>query len=43
VLRLVERDLRSRYGSEFRIIRADSGITALEVLRQLKLRNEPPA
>jgi thioredoxin reductase (NADPH) len=43
VLRSVERDLRSKYGSEFRIIRADSGITALEVLRQLKLRNEPPA
>jgi CheY-like chemotaxis protein len=43
VLRSVERDLRREYGNEFRIIRADSGITALEILKQLKLRNEPPA
>jgi thioredoxin reductase (NADPH) len=43
VLRSVERDLRSKYGNEFRVIRADSGLTALEILKQLKLRNEPPA
>jgi thioredoxin reductase (NADPH) len=43
VLRSVERDLRNKYGNEFRVIRADSGITALEILKQLKLRNEPPA
>jgi thioredoxin reductase (NADPH) len=43
VLRSVERDLRSKYGNEFRVIRADSGTTALEILKQLKLRNEPPA
>jgi thioredoxin reductase (NADPH) len=43
VLRSVERDLRSKYGNEFRVIRADSGTTALEILKQLKLRNEAPA
>jgi thioredoxin reductase (NADPH) len=37
VLRSVERDLRSKYGNQFRVLRADSGLTALE------LRNEPPA
>src|SRR5918911_75960 len=40
VLRSVERDLRSKYGNEFRVLRADSGLTALEILKQLKLRNE---
>ena len=43
VLRSVERDLRSKYGKGFRVIRADSGTTVLEILKQLKLRNEPPA
>jgi thioredoxin reductase (NADPH) len=43
VLRSVERDLRSKYGNAFRVLRADSGLTALEILKQLKLRNEPPA
>jgi thioredoxin reductase (NADPH) len=43
VLRSVERDLRSKYGNGFRMLRADSGITALEILKQLKLRNEPAA
>jgi thioredoxin reductase (NADPH) len=43
VLRSVERDLRSKYGNRFRVLRADSGPTALEILKQLKLRNEPPA
>ena len=43
VLRSVERDLRVKYGNEFRVLRADSGLTALEILKQLKLRNEPPA
>jgi thioredoxin reductase (NADPH) len=43
VLRSVERDLRSKYGNGFRVLRADSGSTALEILKQLKLRNESPA
>ena len=43
VLRAIERDLRDKYGSDFRILRADSGETALEALEQLKLRNEPVA
>jgi thioredoxin reductase (NADPH) len=32
-----------KYGNEFRVLRADSGAAALEILKQLKLRNEPPA
>jgi thioredoxin reductase (NADPH) len=43
VLRAVERDLRNRYGERMRILRADSGQTALTALKQLKLRNEAVA
>lgn len=43
VLRSVERDLRVEYGRSFRVLRADSGATALEVLQKLKLRNQPVA
>ena len=43
VLRAVERDLRSRYAERYRVIRADSGATALEALRGLKKRNAPVA
>lgn len=43
VLRAVERDLRRHYGDRYRVISADSGLSALEVTRQLKLRNEPVA
>src|SRR5919106_1718609 len=40
VLRAIERDLRQQYGSRFRILKADSGHKALELVKQLKLRNE---
>lgn len=43
VSRAVERDLRQKYGAQFRVLRAESGATALETLKQLKLRNEPVA
>jgi len=43
VLRAIERDLRQKYGAQFRILRADAGTTALEALKQVKLRNEPVA
>jgi len=43
VLRAVERDLRRHYGDRYRVISADSGLSALEATRQLKLRNEPVA
>lgn len=43
VLRAVERDLRRHYGDRYRVISADSGVSALEGIRQLKLRNEPIA
>lgn len=43
VLRAVERDLRRQYGDRYRVISADSGASALEALKQLKLRNETVA
>ncbi len=43
VLRAVERDLRRHYGDRYRVISANSGVTALEAVKQLKLRNDPVA
>jgi thioredoxin reductase (NADPH) len=43
VLRAVERDLRSEYGSEYRVARADSGEAALRLLEELKRRGDPSA
>ena len=43
VSRSVARDLRRRYGQDYRIVRAESGADALEALRELKLRGEPVA
>src|SRR5277367_118991 len=43
VLRAIERDLRSRYSKDYRVLRADSGSAALEMLTQLKTRNDPVA
>jgi thioredoxin reductase (NADPH) len=40
VLKAIERDLRPQYGSRFRILKTDSGQKALELVKQLKLRNE---
>jgi thioredoxin reductase (NADPH) len=43
VLRAVERDLRRQYGDRYKVISADSGGSALEGVKQLKLRNEAVA
>ena len=43
VLRAIERDLRRKYGQQYRIVRAESGPTALEALKQLQLRSEEAA
>jgi thioredoxin reductase (NADPH) len=43
VLQAIARDLRQQYGDRFRIVRADSGMTALELLQQFKLKNETVA
>ncbi|KOX06026.1 chemotaxis protein CheY [Streptomyces sp. NRRL B-1140] len=40
VSRAVARDLRRRYGASYRIVRAESGTSALEALRELKLRGD---
>jgi thioredoxin reductase (NADPH) len=43
VSRSVARDLRRRYGQDYRIVRAESGRDALDALRELVLRGEPVA
>jgi thioredoxin reductase (NADPH) len=43
VSRAVARDLRRRYGEEFRVLRASSGDEALEALRELRLRGDTVA
>lgn len=40
VLQTIARDLRQKYGDRFRILRADSGQSAIDATKQLKLRNE---
>lgn len=40
VLNAVERDLRQKYGRDYRVLKADSGTAALEALQQLQERNE---
>ncbi|HTP16014.1 MAG TPA: FAD-dependent oxidoreductase [Streptosporangiaceae bacterium] len=40
VSRAVARDLRRRYGEQYRIVRAESGQAALDALRQMKLRGD---
>ena len=43
VLRAVERDLRGHFGSDYRVVAADGGASALEAARRLKLRGTPVA
>jgi thioredoxin reductase (NADPH) len=43
VLRAIERDLRSKYGAEYRVIGSDSPEGALALLKQLKVRNDSVA
>jgi thioredoxin reductase (NADPH) len=43
VSRAVARDLRRRYGEDYRIVRAESGGQALEALREMKLRGDQVA
>ncbi|MDQ5811170.1 MAG: FAD-dependent oxidoreductase [Actinomycetota bacterium] len=43
VLRAVERDLRRKYARDYRVLRAESGETALDTLDKLKLRGDPVA
>jgi thioredoxin reductase (NADPH) len=40
VLRAIERDLRSQYGAEYRVVSSDSPEGALGLLKALKLRND---
>ena len=43
VLNAIERDLRTRYGKDYRIVKATSPTLALEALEQLKKRNDQVA
>jgi len=40
VLRAIERDLRTQYGAEYRVISSDSPQGALDLLKGLKVRND---
>jgi thioredoxin reductase (NADPH) len=40
VLRSIARDLRKKFGEQYRIVRADSGQAALDALDELRQRNE---
>lgn len=40
VLNAVERDLRSKYGKDYRVVKAESGMSALEATKRLCQRNE---
>jgi len=43
VLNAVARDIRTQYGQHYRVLRADSGTTALELLEELKQGDTPVA
>jgi thioredoxin reductase (NADPH) len=43
VLRAIERDLRSQYGAEYRVVGSDSPERALDILKQFKVRNDSVA
>lgn len=43
VSRAVARDLRRRYGKDYRIVRAESGQQALDTLKEMKLRGDQVA
>ncbi len=43
VLRAIERDLRSHYGAKYRVLASDSPEAALDLLNQLKVRNDSVA
>ena len=43
VLRAIERDLKKHYDDRYRVLRADSGRAALDLLRRLQQRNDAVA
>ena len=43
VLRAIQRDLRSHYGADYRVMGSDSPAAALDLLKQLKVRNDSVA
>jgi thioredoxin reductase (NADPH) len=43
VLRAVERDLKTHYEEHYRVLRAESGRAALDLLRRLQQRNDTVA
>jgi NADPH-dependent glutamate synthase beta subunit-like oxidoreductase len=43
VLRTIERDLRSQYGAEYRVTGSDSPEKALDLLKQMRVRNDSVA
>jgi thioredoxin reductase (NADPH) len=40
VLRAIQRDIRNKYRDEYRVAATESAIEALELIKELKLKNE---
>ena len=40
VLRSIQRDIRSKYRDEYKVAATESAVEALEVIKELKLKNE---
>jgi response regulator RpfG family c-di-GMP phosphodiesterase len=40
LLKAIETNLRARYGEKYRVLRANSGDSGLEILRELRVRND---
>jgi thioredoxin reductase (NADPH) len=43
VLRAIERDLRSQYGADYRVMSSDAPEAALDILKELRVRNDSVA
>src|SRR4030095_17225513 len=43
VLRAIQRDIKNKYRDEYRVMAADSANETLELIRELKLKNETVA
>ncbi|MGF1490832.1 MAG: FAD-dependent oxidoreductase [Prochloraceae cyanobacterium] len=43
VLQAIAKDLRKEYGDRFRVVRAESGVAAIEAIEKLKLKNQTVA
>ncbi|HET9136108.1 MAG TPA: response regulator, partial [Candidatus Kapabacteria bacterium] len=43
VLRAIQRDIRNKYREDYKVVATDSALEALELIKELKLKNEAVA